>query len=374
MPRLILSPVGTSVLTNNLEPGFRKELNKYSNKQEGQIPKAVLLKLQSSKAILQQKLNKNTISSLREMSAEFNGIMGIYQDNWNNGKKDIHYLLATDTYQGKVAAELLQGFLAQKTQTAEVITPKNLNTESKENFKSGIRDLLKWCEAVLPGYKESGYEIIFNLTGGFKSLQGYLNTIGMFYANAISYIFEGENELITIPKLPVKIETEEFERNADIYLQLAHTQIGIERKRIKQIPEIFIEEYDENRFILSDWGELSWNKVKQEILSNALIALPYISYSPSFIREFANTQRSKDKVQLQETIGKISCLLQENGGDISYLKGGRAGGLLYDNYSGKNNHLGHFRIGRSLRVSCEYKNQVLELRHYGAHDYVNNNP
>src|SRR5690606_32381980 len=126
--------------------------------------------------------------------------------------------------------------------------------------------------------------------------------------------------------------------------------------------------------ILSEWGELSWNKVKQEILSKALITLPYISYLPSFIRDFKNTQRSKDKVQLQETIGKISCVLQENNGDISYLKGGRAGGLLYDNYSGKNSHLGHFRIGRSLRVSCEYKNQVLELRHYGEHDYVNDNP
>lgn len=374
MPRLILSPVGTSVLTNNLEPEFRKELNKYSNKQEGQIPKAVLSKLQNTETIIQQKLDENTISSLKKMSAELNGILGIYRDNWNNGKKDIHFLLATDTYQGKVTADLIQGFLAQKTQSAEVITPKKLNTKTRENFKSGIRDLLKWCDAVLPGYKEAGYEIIFNLTGGFKSLQGYLNTIGMFYADSISYIFEGENELITIPKLPVKIETEEFERNADIYLQLAQTGIGLEREKIKEIPEIFIEEYEKNRFILSDWGELSWNKVKQEILSKALITLPYISYLPSFIRDFKNTQRSKDKVQLQETIGKISCVLQENNGDISYLKGGRAGGLLYDNYSGKNSHLGHFRIGRGPRVSCEYKNQRLELRHYGEHDYVNDNP
>src|SRR5690606_36506474 len=195
-----------------------------------------------------------------------NGILRIYHDNWNNGKKDIHFLLATDTYQGKVTADLLQGFLTQKTQSAEIIIPKNLNTKTREDFKSGIRDLLKWCDAVLPGYKEAGYEIIFNLTGGFKSLQGYLNTIGMFYADSISYIFEGENELITIPKLPVKIETEEFERNADIYLQLAQTGIGLEREKIKEIPEIFIEEYEKNRFILSDWGELSWNKVKQEIL------------------------------------------------------------------------------------------------------------
>src|SRR5699024_7664299 len=128
------------------------------------------------------------------------GILGIYENNWNKCEKDIHFLLATDTYQGKLTAELLKEFLSRKVQSAQVIVPKNLNTKTKEDFKAGIRDLLKWCEDVLPGYKDAGYEIIFNLTGGFKSLQGYLNTIGMFYADSISYIFEGADELISIPK------------------------------------------------------------------------------------------------------------------------------------------------------------------------------
>lgn len=374
MPKLILSPVGTSLLTNHLEPQFRSELYKYSNNQKNEISENILSQLESSQEKIREKIADNTIPNLKKISAELNGILGIYQDNWNNGKNDIHFLLATDTFQGRLTAGLLQEFLSEKVQTSEVITPERLNTKTKEDFKTGIRDLLKWCDKTLPGYKESGYEIIFNLTGGFKSLQGYLNTIGMFYADSISYIFEGENELITIPKLPVKIETEEFARNASIYLQLAQTESGIQKHKLKSIPEIFIEAYEDHRYILSDWGELSWNKVKQEILAENLIELPYIIYFPSFVKDFKNTQRPKDKVQLQETIGKISCLLQENDGDITCLKGGRAGGLLYDNYSGKNNHLGHFRIGRDPRVSCEYENQILKLRHYGEHDYVNDNP
>ena len=42
----------------------------------------------------------------------------------------------------------------------------------------------------MPGYRQSHYRVVFNLVGGFKSLQGYMNTLGMFYADEIIYIFE----------------------------------------------------------------------------------------------------------------------------------------------------------------------------------------
>lgn len=374
MPKLILSPVGTSLLTNNMKPKSRSVLYQHSNKQEDEIPDNIKSELREVENNIQQNWDASDISNLKKISAELNGILGIYENNLNKGKKDIHFLLATDTYQGKLTAELLKEFLSGKVQSAQVIVPKNLNTKTKEDFKSGIRDLLKWCEDVLPGYKDAGYEIIFNLTGGFKSLQGYLNTIGMFYADSISYIFEGADELISIPKLPVKIETEQFQENATLYLQLSQTGLGIKKDRLKNIPETFIEEYDQDRFILSDWGELSWNKVSKDILSKMPIELPYLEYEASFIADFNQTKSTKNKIKLQETLGKISCILQETGGNITALKGGEGGGILYDNYSGKNKHLGHFRIGQGPRVSCQYENQILKLRHYGEHDYVNDNP
>src|SRR5690606_22359670 len=232
MPKLILSPVGTSLLTNNIEPNFKSELYKFANKKENEISEELLSKLQSVEKNIKQELNKDSIFYLKKTSAELNGILGIYQNSWHNAKNDMHFLLATDTYQGRLAAGLLKDYLTQKTQSAELIIPENLNTKTKEDFKTGIRDLLKWCDEVLPEYKEAGYEIIFNLTGGFKSLQGYLNTIAMFYADSISYIFEGEDELITIPKLPIKIESEEFERNASVYLQLGQTEKGIDKEKL----------------------------------------------------------------------------------------------------------------------------------------------
>lgn len=215
---------------------------------------------------------------------------------------------------------------------------------------------------------------MFNLTGGFKSLQGYLNTVGMFYADEIIYIFEKGGELISIPRLPIKIETGLFKEYATIFLQLSQTNVGISKNELSTIPEIMIEDFGKDQYLLSNWGELSWNNAKKDVLSSNLIELPFIIYSDAFKTDFKNTNRPKDKVALQEKIAKVSCLLQENKGDITSLKGGRGGGLLYDNYTGKNAHLGHFRINQSIRVSCEYKNQNLILRHYGEHDYVNDNP
>ncbi|MBK8043622.1 MAG: hypothetical protein IPK21_13770 [Haliscomenobacter sp.] len=98
-----------------------------------------------------------------------------------------------------------------------------------------IKDLLKWCDETLPGYRTAGYEIIFNLTGGFKSLQGYLNTIGMFYADRIVYIFESGQEVIAIPKLPVKLEMGIFYEQASIFLQLSQTSDGFPGDKLDAI-------------------------------------------------------------------------------------------------------------------------------------------
>jgi hypothetical protein len=59
--------------------------------------------------------------------------------------------------------------------------------------------VIRWCQDTLPGYRESGYHIVFNLTGGFKSIQGWMQTLGMFYADEIVYIFETGKELLPGP-------------------------------------------------------------------------------------------------------------------------------------------------------------------------------
>ncbi len=301
-----------------------------------------------------------------------NSLLTFYEKGFKGNNQDIHVLVSTDTFLGKTTSKLIEDFLSPYF-TVVSVTPHKLNTKNKLDFQSGIRDLLRWCDETLNGYKESGYEIIFNLTGGFKSLQGYLNTIGMFYADKIIYIFESSPELITIPKLPINIDKQVFKEKADLFLQLSQTRKGIEESKLDSIPGVLLEEYESGLYLLSDWGELSWNNVKRDVLDQ-LIELPRLKYLKSFEDDFKREKNNKEKVMLLETLAKISCILQETNGNITQLKGGNAGGMLYDNFTGKFAHLGHFRLGQGPRVSCEYKNGVLELRHFGTHDYVNNNP
>ena len=84
--------------------------------------------------------------------------------------------------------------------------PDSLSTASTAAFSAGIDDLIAWLERTIKPLRAS-YEVCFNLVGSFKSLQGYMNTLGMFYADKVIYIFEGQDAaLITIPRLPIQVD------------------------------------------------------------------------------------------------------------------------------------------------------------------------
>lgn len=306
---------------------------------------------------------------IRSASAELNGIYGIYDGNSPLQCQDMHFLITTDTIQGRVTGNIVKDFLNEKGISAEVVVLNKFSTASKSNFREGIQHLLKWCDETIGDYRENGYEVIFNLTGGFKSQQGFMNTIGMFYADKIVYIFESGSELIEIPRLPIDIDKNVFEQHKSLFLQ-HYAGKAYRSTDFVGIPETLYDALG-NEVHPSIWGELSWNKVKADILAKKLVELPFLCYERSFVEDFERTQNAKEKVRLQEKLAWISVLLQRANGDVGALK--KDGGLQYENYA---NGIGHFRISQELRISCvkDEDKKCLRLRHYGAHDYVNNNP
>jgi hypothetical protein len=197
----------------------------------------------------------------------------------------------------------------------------------------------------------------------------------MFYADRIAYIFESGSELITIPRLPISLEGALFEQQASLFLRLSQASVvnGIVQEELSTIPEVMLDCVD-GRCDLSTWGTLAWNNVKQEILSSRLIELPMIVFQDSFQRDFDNHRKVSERIKLQEVLAKVSLILQANNGDTSHLRAGRAGGILYDTFTGRNSDIDHFRIDQNHRVSCVNAKGTLLLRHFGPHDYVNDNP
>lgn len=381
MSRLVISTVGTSLLTNQIdrefEEGWYIRLRKTANCSCEEIEKYhedVEEIIQTLKARAEEKINSN-IDEIREASAELNGIYGLYDNNLEQGKADTHLLITTDTAQGLVASELVETFLKNQgvMNTNTYYTP-GFSLNESTTFAEGIANLFNYVQEVILSSKKTQQTICFNLVGSFKAIQGYFNTIGMFYADEIIYVFEGSQEIIKIPKLPVQVDKSDIE---PYKVQLAMMDVGDVPKSWTEAQKVPLDWVliDGQEMTLSTWGKLLWSQCKDFFLSqDKPLDFPHIHYESSFIDDYKNDRNKKteEKISLQETLARSAGLILKNVDGISAL---RTDGIIrLRKYEGKNKAVDHFDLPKGRRVSCIAKNGNLHLRHYGEHDYVNDNP
>jgi len=299
MNTIIFSTIGTSSLTNrNKEAGRINELsnlteNEISNEDRRFLDEQINIKRNEKENILKE---NNAIEKLKNFSAELNGILSYY-DIKNLGKIDnqilnIDYqiLLSTDTYVGKLTSELIKEILQQiGFRNICVESIDKLNTKNTENFTEGIkelRDVIYNKYVSNDGY--ANYKKVFNLTGGFKSVNAYLNVLGMFYADEIIYVFETKTDLIKIPKLPIKINYEELKDLYEEFLMI-NTKIepGLSDSKINKI---FLFRID-NKFILNEWGEFIWEEIKDSVMKEkGLPKFDNIIYTDQVRKQFDNLE------------------------------------------------------------------------------------
>ncbi len=372
--RLVLSTVGISILLKVLdstEEDWRPQLNQAAN--ERQLADGLAQKANELAERAKTRLHEGNVQKNRQLSAELNSLYGIYQGNLLAGKADMHYLVATDTALGRKAADVICAFLREHGLNVDVYVPDKLSTADPSNFSRGMKDLIHWCENTIPGYRDAGYRVIFNLTAAFKSLQGYLNIMGMFYADEMVYIFETGSQLLSIPRLPLQIDVNALR---DYRVELAMMAQGhiFPFEQVSSIPAGLLEIDERGSATLSDWGALVWNRVRQNLLGEDLLSFPRLQYTDNFRRDYRQASPG-ERAALQEVLAKVSGMLEDSRGDTAPLK--RDGGLQYDVYTdkttGDGRPIGHFRVSQSRRVSCTVENGALRLRHYGEHS-INDNP
>jgi putative CRISPR-associated protein (TIGR02619 family) len=370
MNQIVVSTVGTSLLTNQIDrknPGeesWYSQLRDTANLRADQIKPPVTDIVATLKQRALSVLEQNPIAKVRQASAELNGIYGLYQGDLDAGKLDQHYLLATDTAQGQTTAEVVKTFLQRKglSQT-EIVTPAGLSTASTQDFATGIDELIVWLRQTLAPMRSQA-QICFNLVGSFKSLQGYMNTIGMFYADKIIYIFEGQgSELITIPRLPIQVDIQLLEPHA-VRLAMMDEGAGCSGAEVQDIPESMLGDFAGQK-VLSTWGKLIWDEARQSLLSQELLPFPGLQYADTFRADYNKTKEPQKRVALQAILAKTAHLLQSANGDTSVL----FHPLRYTRYR-NSDQIDHFRVDLSLRVSCRKEAGGLQLRYYGTHDHV----
>ena len=373
--RFVLSTVGISPLLNALDPtegAWRQKFNQATN--AARLPDDVEAKAQELAQRVTARLRAGDVVVNRKLSAELNGIYGLYDDKLpSGGSGDIHFLVATDTALGRLAAAIICDFLRSQGLTADVYIPAALSTADPLTFSSGMKQLIRWCEETIPGYRSAGYHVVFNLTAAFKSLQGYLSIMGMFYADEMIYIFETGSKLLSIPRLPLQIDVGAL-RESRVELAMMAQGHVYAAAQVADVPAGLLDIDESGSASLSDWGALVWNRVREELLGEDLLPFPRLQFTDQFRKDFKGAD-AQQRTQVQESLARVSGLLEDSAGDSAALK--RDGGLLYEVYrnqfSQSGRPIGHFRVTQGRRISCTVEDGALRLRRYGEHA-INDNP
>ncbi|MFQ3613478.1 MAG: hypothetical protein SNJ68_07160 [Cyanobacteriota bacterium] len=324
MPLLMLSTCGTSTLTNDAAGPMQALLTSTADAKKPDLTSEQQKTLDHHIQQRQNQLLQARPEQVRSLSAELNGLLSYYQGLFPSSQ-DVHILLATDTYQGDATAAMIQAWLHQHRCQVQLEKIPDLSVRNAEGFRVAMSELADWAERTLPGYQEQHYRIVFNLTGGFKSVNGFLQTLGMFYADECIYIFQGSTELLRIPRLPIALDPEKIiERYFPKMRQLAQG-IPLSESECQGIPETLLFQAD-GQVLLSEWGKLVWNRCRDHYYAQRVWDpwIPQICFSNKFTNQVASLPTER-RILLNKRLDQLAYHLLQganlNSLDLKPLKG-----------------------------------------------------
>lgn len=282
--RFIVTTCGTSLLTNMASGHTRRLITKYANARNTQEIGTDFKEIDALVESCHKKLGEESIQEICNFSAELNGLIKLYGYQFPHSN-DQHCLLVTDTWLGRKTAELIEAWLRNHGQySVQQRQLQDLRTDSLKEFQVAMSELVCWCDETLSGYRDKGWRVIFNLTGGFKSVQGFLQTLALFYADEAVYVFQSSGELLRLPRLPVRLEVNEvLEKHLAEFRRMAR-QLRVTDQEAATIPHTLLW-IDEGCATLSPWGELVWNQGYRDLYRKRLwdSPSPKIRYDPKFV-------------------------------------------------------------------------------------------
>lgn len=328
MFNVVVSSCGTSLLTNDQPRDLLDRIKEFSNAREDEIPGTVRLELERAIESRKAKLFEASLPDARKLSAELNGLIGFYGENLGRVSGDLHFLIHTDTWLGEKAASILKEWLEWKGLSCQCVRIRDLATRDIAGFQAGMSELAKWMDETLAGYQENqNWHVVFNLSGGFKSVNGFMQIFGMFYADELVYIFEMEKALLRIPRLPVEIEEGAF-RAIENHLAAAR-KLGwgsdLDAVEAEGLPGAMLLELD-GRVSFSPWGEILFSRFKKKAYTQRVYPSPLekLRFGPRFEKSLAGL--SPDRIaKINERIDDL-CRSFETGqvlkrADFKQIKG-----------------------------------------------------
>lgn len=306
---------GTSLLTNYAKgkKGLSDIIRHNTNfRSFAECSKDDKRELETAISDVEKKLAEASLDEAKEASAELNGVISYYGGDLSAGKNNMHYLLCSDTAVGEACAKIANGWLAEHGLITELVKVPDLTTASKEYFPEAMGYLAHWCSENISALRGRHHKVIFNLVGGFKAFLGFMQTLGMLYADETVYTFEGTNELLTLPSLPISLNAgiEKFIEDNMVSLRFLSDGGTLSQKKADVIPRLMVSCIDgENT--LSQLGDIVFTKYCDEHFGEKLFPSPLpenIIYTEQFLKSIeCETMRDKTHMkQLNERIDDLA--------------------------------------------------------------------
>lgn len=328
--QLIVSTCGTSLLTNGTTQAMRTLLLAHTNLSQAEFENLETSAQESIEAHIEARraeLLKANEEVARRMCAELNGLMAIlrkeqeeadYQASHRGPTTTRHILLATDTYAGFQTAQMVKAWLEHHVpeHQVELRQIRDLQTRDSACFASAMSEMARFAGSELSAYRKSGFFVSMNLTGGFKSVNGVLQSLGMLYADEVVYLFEGAgnknkrtgSELIRIPRLPVVLDHGSvFREHLASFRLMAECGQSIAAEALRAVPRSLLLEVD-GECVLSVWGEALWQEFADEHYRTALLDSPLpesIKYGPKFLKSLGNLRDDRLRT-INKTIDQLA--------------------------------------------------------------------
>jgi len=299
---LLVSTCGTSLLTNGASTDDRAWLTKVAN--DGEVDTARLTPILNARRDTLKAADEPT---RRKLSAELNGI-GAVLDRYKP-KQLFHVLVHTDTALGRATAGLVQEALGNQTL---LVSASGLRTNSLASFREAVAALTKQLDTLVRSYREQGWFVVFNLTGGFKSLNGYLQTLAMISADRCVFIFEGAPELMEIPRLPVRLaEIDELREHVTLFRRLA-VGYAVRADEAKGVPDSLLMEID-GVVTTSVLGDVAWARHRATLFAEKLHSplSKKVRIADAVKKVFSGLEMTQ-KVQVNEAIDEV-CVYVDHG-------------------------------------------------------------
>jgi putative CRISPR-associated protein (TIGR02619 family) len=183
-------------------------------------------------------------------------------------KEDEVILISSNTIDGRLCAESVKEFLIDHQLISENSVkikeiPGLQAADGKKFQKQGLKNLLTYLVSL------EYQNVVFNPTGGFKSIVPYVALMGMIFNKPVKYIHEDSEDVLTLTGIPLLLDD-------DLMLAIETKLIKIEEQT-----EISLKEWQEgidnhdNRFdccieeenghvTLSGIGLLFWERFKKD--------------------------------------------------------------------------------------------------------------